>query len=381
MVNNFFMYDKILLRYDEIWLKSEKTRRKFEKKLIENIKASLGKVNIEALRGRIIINYDPQFVEKLKKVFGIVSFSPAVSCKTDLKAISEKLVEFVRWLGIKETFAIRVKREAEINNITSMEIARILGKIVKDEFNSRVDLKNPQTELFVEIREEESYIFDKKIEGPGGFPISTQGKVLCLVSGGIDSAVSAWYAMKRGCEIVILHFDTTPFAQNTQENVKKIAKKLREWNSNKKIKIVVVKFGKILQDIREILKNENKLSYTCLLCKYAMYKVAEEIARKENAKALVTGDSLGQVASQTLDNLLVISYKINIPILRPLIFMDKHEIIEMAKNIGTFEISLETKRCKAVPKHPETKAKMKEFKKLYSRIKIDEYSLKTIIVN
>ncbi len=369
------MYNKILLRYDEIWLKSEKTRRKFEKKLIENIKASLGEVNIEVLRGRIIINYTPQFVEKLKKIFGIVSFSPAVSCQTDLKAISEKLVEFARWLGIKETFAIRVKREADLNGLTSMEIARILGKIIKDKFNRKVDLKNPQTELFVEIREKESYIFDKKIEGPGGLPVGTQGKVLCLVSGGIDSAVAAWQAMRRGCEIIILHFDATPYMENTQDAVKNIAKKLKEWNSNREIRIIVVGFGKILQNIRKVLEEEGKLNYTCLLCKRTMYKIAEEIAKKIEAKAIVTGDSLGQVASQTLNNLLATSYKINIPILRPLIFMDKREIIEIAKNIRTFEISLKSKACKAVPKYPETRAKIKELEKLFSKIKL-EYSFR-----
>jgi len=360
-------YKLLLLRYGEIGIKSPPVRRRFEKKLIYNIHASLeGKIINDG--GRFLLypsknNNDPEFVpntiEKLKKIFGLVSFSPAVETVTTKENIKAKIHEYVEKLlkeGIfspDQSFAIRARRVGE-HDFTSQEIAAFAGSAFFDKTESKVDLSNPDFELFLEIRENKTFIYHEKIQGPGGMPIGTQGKVISLVSGGIDSPVATYLMMKRGCDVTILNFNNQPFTEPS-EKVLKIARKLKEYASGSKLKVYQAKYGDYLKKCQD----EAPERMTCVFCKSGMYQVAEKLAEKEGALAIIDGSSVGQVASQTLPNILATRYSANLPVLSPLIGLDKLEIENIGRKIGTFPIStLPDSGCKAAPRYPETNANL-----------------------
>lgn len=211
-------YNLILVRYGEIGVKSPKIRVRFEKRLVKNIKATFN-CKVERNQGRIYIhpkNFN-EGLEKLNHVFGVVSYSPAVSTKTTYEDIEKTLVKYVKDLIeenlIDETtkFAIKCRRVGN-HDFTSQEMASYCGKVVRDVVSAPVDLSNPELTIFVEVREEDTYIFHEKIKGPGGLPLGTQGKVVALISSGIDSPVAAYLMMKRGCEVIALHFNNDPFS-------------------------------------------------------------------------------------------------------------------------------------------------------------------------
>ncbi|MDZ4171504.1 MAG: tRNA uracil 4-sulfurtransferase ThiI [Methanobacteriaceae archaeon] len=362
-------YNLLLLRYGEIGIKSPPVRRRFEKKLIYNIHASLeGKIINDG--GRFLLypsknNNDPEFVpntiEKLKKIFGLVSFSPAVETITTKENIKAKIHEYVEKLlkeGIfssDQSFAIRARRVGD-HDFTSQEIAAFAGSAFFDKTESKVDLSNPDFELFLEIRENKTFIYHEKIQGPGGMPIGTQGKVISLVSGGIDSPVATYLMMKRGCDVTILNFNNAPFTEPS-EKILKIAKKLKEYASGSKLKVYQAKYGDYLKKCQD----EAPERMTCVFCKSGMYQVAEKLAEKEGALAIIDGSSVGQVASQTLPNILATRYSTNLPVLSPLIGLDKLEIENIGRKIGTFPIStLPDSGCKAAPRYPETNANLEQ---------------------
>ncbi|MDP1551694.1 MAG: tRNA uracil 4-sulfurtransferase ThiI [Methanobacteriaceae archaeon] len=362
-------YNLLLLRYGEIGIKSPPVRRRFEKKLIYNIHASLeGKIINDG--GRFLLypsknNNDPEFVpntiEKLKKIFGLVSFSPAVETITTKENIKAKIHEYVEKLlkeGIfssDQSFAIRARRVGD-HDFTSQEIAAFAGSAFFDKTESKVDLSNPDFELFLEIRENKTFIYHEKIQGPGGMPIGTQGKVISLVSGGIDSPVATYLMMKRGCDVTILNFNNAPFTEPS-EKILKIAKKLKEYASGSKLKVYQAKYGDYLKKCQD----EAPERMTCVFCKSGMYQVAEKLAEKEGALAIIDGSSVGQVASQTLPNILATRYSANLPVLSPLIGLDKLEIENIGRKIGTFPIStLPDSGCKAAPRYPETNANLEQ---------------------
>lgn len=349
----------IIVRYGEIGIKSPKIRRKFENRLISNIK-SLIHCEIESSPGRIFLypKIYPEAIASLKKIFGVVSFSPAVSTKTDYNSIKKTLKSYIKELihedlfSSENTFAIRSRRVGS-HDFTSQEMAAFCGSVIVEETSASVDLSNPDFQLFIEVRGDKTYIFHEKISGPGGLPIGTQGRVLALLSDGIDSPVAAYLMMKRGCALTILHFNNYPFTSGSSDKVSKIAKKLKEYSSGSKFNFYQLNYGDCLKKFID----EAPPRMTCVLCKSGMYQLAEKLARKENALAIIDGNSLGQVASQTLPNILVTRYSIKTPVLSPLIGMDKVEIQDIAKEIGTFEISIQPDSgCNAVPKYPETNA-------------------------
>jgi len=355
-------YELIIVRYGEIGVKSPKVRRRFENKLIRNIESKL-KCEIEINQGRIFLypeNFD-EALEVLGKTIGIVSFSPAVSTETDFSSIEQTIDKYVDKLvseGLfsdKNTFAVRCRRVGT-HEFTSQEMAGFCGSVVIKNTNAPVNLSNPDFELFVEVRENKTYIYHEKISGLGGLPVGTQGKVIALVSGGIDSPVAAFLMMKRGCEIIVLNFNNYPYTSKSNEKVHKIVEKLEEYSPSK-LKFFEANYGEYLKNCIE--KANPRL--TCVLCKSGMYKIAEKLAEQENALAIIDGSSLGQVASQTLPNILATRYSTNMPILSPLIGLDKSEIEEIGKKIGTFDISiLPAAGCSAVPKYPETNADLKK---------------------
>ena len=350
----------IIVRYGEIGIKSPKVRRRFERRLISNIKVLID-CKIELTQGRIFLyphDYE-QALKSLKKIFGVVSFSPTISTKTDHNSIKITLTSYIKELieqnifSPNNSFAIRCRRVGE-HEFTSQEMAAYCGAVVVEETNAQVNLSNPDFKIYVEVRDEKTYFYHKKIPGLGGLPIGTQGRIVSLVSAGIDSPVATFQMMKRGCDVTILHFNTDPYTKCSGEcKIIKLVEKLKEYSSGSKLKFYTVRYGNFLSKCIE----EAPSRMTCVLCKSGMYQIAEKLAIKEKALAIVDGSSLGQVASQTLPNILATRQSTTLPILSPLIGLDKVEIQKIAEKIGTFEISiLPESDCSAAPKHPETNA-------------------------
>ena len=350
----------IIARYGELGLKSNRVRGRFERKLSSNIKASFN-CEIDINQGRIFIfpeNFD-EALAKLHKIFGIVSFSPAISTYSNFDDIEKTLGEYTDKLidegliNSKTPFAIRCRRVGA-HDFSSQEAAAFGGSVVVKKLGCPVNLSNPEFEIFLEIRENECYIFHEKIKGPGGLPLGTQGKVISLISSGIDSPVATYLMMKRGCEIIALHFDNDPFTkEKVEEKFENIVKQLKTYSSGVKFQTRIVSYGDYLQKCKEDVSEK----LTCVLCKSGMYKIAGILAKDMGALGIIDGSSVGQVASQTLPNILATRDDVEVPILSPLIGMDKVEIEKIAKEIGTYDISKEYDGgCSAVPRYPETKA-------------------------
>lgn len=352
-------YDLIIARYGEIGLKSQKVRSRFERKLVKNIKATID-CDVDRNQGRIYI-FPKDFndgITKLNRVFGIVSYSPAVSTYSNYEDVDKTLTEYTQEL-IKTNiitentrFAIRCRRVGT-HDFSSQEMAAFAGGVVRKQIKAPVDLTNPELTIFLEVRDDDTFIYHEKIDGPGGLPLGTQGKVVVLLSSGIDSPVATYLMMKRGCEVIALHFDAEHFGgPKITEKFYKIVDQLQNYAKGVPIATHVVKYGDYLQDAKDYAPEK----MTCVLCKSGMYKIAEKLAKHYGALAIVDGSSVGQVASQTLNNILATRHGVEMPILSPLIGLDKSEITKIAEEIGTFEISkINDGGCSAVPKYPETK--------------------------
>ena len=338
----------ILVRFGELWTKG-KNRIEFINKLIENLKL-IGR-NVKFLRTRILLEGS---LEKISKVPGVESASEGRIINRNLKEIKK---EAKRLLGNSKTFAVRTKRIDKNFKYKSIEVNEIIGEYLSK--FSKVNLENPEKIIGIEIFKDFAFVFDKTIRGPGGLPVGINGKCISLVSSGIDSPVSTWMMMRRGCEPIIIHYDIN----NSKVAFIRILEKLREYYP--KLKYYVLPYGGIVS------KYKVETRYWCLICKRIMVRIAQMIAEKENAKAIIMGDSLGQVASQTIDNIRIIEKVSKIPIFRPLIGLNKNEIIEYAKKIGTFELA-ENFKCPMVPKKPVTKGKLKLVERIESKLPIEK---------
>ena len=359
-------HDVIIARYGEIGLKSPKIRSRFERKLVKNIKATF-ECEVERNQGRIYI-FPQDFnegIEKLNRVFGVVSYSPATSTDSTYDGIDETLTAYTEELiseGILDEdtkFAIKCRRVGN-HDYTSQEMAAHCGGVVRSVVLAPVDLTNPDLTIFVEIRENKAFIYHEKIKGPGGLPLGTQGRVVVLLSSGIDSPVAAYLMMKRGCAVVALHCNNDPFSgPKVTELFNQLVDQLNIYAKGNPIRKRIIDYGEYLQ----AAKDNAPEKMTCVLCKSGMYHIAEKLAQKVGADAIVDGSSVGQVASQTLSNILATRYGVDMPILSPLIGLDKEEITAIAKEIGTFEISkIDDGGCSAVPKYPETRADLNRVK-------------------
>ncbi len=371
------MFNCVIIRYGEIGTKSKQTRRWFEQILVNNIKEALISEGIEyksvlAKHGRIIVktNKARESVDVLKRVFGIVSLSPAMEVNAELEKINRTALKLFRKkkreLNLeKPKFRVTARRITKEFPLKSPEIQAKVGEYILENEEADVDLKNYDINVGVEIMEGKAYIFVDKIKAFGGLPIGTQGKVVVLLSGGIDSPVAAFLMMKRGCEVIPVHIY---MGEKTLEKVRKIWNQLKKYHYGGKSDLIVIK-PKERERVLRKLKELGKENYTCIFCKFMMVKNADKIAREFGAKGIVMGDSLGQVASQTLENMYIVSQASDLPIYRPLIGLDKEEIVRIAKEIGTFELStLPEDEVPFIPKHPVIRGSWEEFKKLYREI-------------
>ncbi len=365
---------KYFIRYGEIGVKSPKIRRKFENKLMSNIQSELD-CDFENDQGRITLisnEQDEKVRDVLSRTFGIVSYSPVYETETDREKIAELINEHIPYLiesgkfnPKTDSFAARCRRVG-IHDFSSQEMAAYAGSVVINSTNAKVNLSNPDFTLFIEVRNEKTYIYFEKIKGLGGLPVGSQGRVICLISGGIDSPVAAFQMLKRGCSITLLHCDNYPFTEGSVEKVIQNADNLRRYSLGEEVKVYSIKFGRYL----EHAQNEAPPRMTCVLCKSGMYQSAAILAKKEGANAIVDGSSIGQVASQTLNNIEATRYHCRMPIFSPLICFDKIEIEQIAKEIGTYEVSIiPDGGCSAVPRYPETHADLELVKKIVEDIK------------
>jgi len=354
------MYNIVIVRYGEIFLKSEPVRKRFEKRLLDDIRHRLKGTDFRIKRKRhriYVVTEEPEkAAELLTRVFGIVSVSSAVEISADIGEITKTAVAVAKDVIVpNETFAVRAERTGN-HEFSSKDVEERAGEAILNSLDTTVNLSSPDKTIFVEVRDDQAFIFDTKIRGPGGLPSGTQGKLISLISSGIDSPVATWMMMKRGCTITALHF-------GKEKDIEPILHKLREYSHDIELRCFDI------SGIQEII-SKTAGKFTCLICKRTMYRVAEILAEREHAHGICTGESLGQVASQTIDNLTVLDNAATLPIYRPLIGMDKEETIAIAKKIGTFEHA-SNKGCDFVPKKPSTQADLAEIEKLEAKMEIE----------
>lgn len=314
-----------------------------------------------------------EVASKLTRVFGISSVSPAKETSSDIDKIVQTAVKLAK-ATIKEgsSFAVRCRRIGT-HAYSSMEICREAGEKILTSLREKkphVDLTNPQFTVNIEVRDAEAYVFTETLLGPGGFPTASQSKVVCLLSGGIDSPVACWLAMKRGCTAVPIYLDNAPLTdKTTTDKAVDIAKQLFEWSIGFPRRVYIVPHGKNL----EAFIKEAPRKLTCILCKRMMYRVAERIAETEGADGVVTGEAIGEQASQTLTNLRVLDEAaMKYPIHRPLLGFDKTETEALGRKIGTYETSIrKAKGCSAAPSQPATRANLELVREAERKLDIE----------
>jgi thiamine biosynthesis protein ThiI len=360
------MSDVVIVRYGELALKSPGVRNRYEKVLVRNIKAMLNLrevpySNISREWGRIFVHSTDKNASKaVSDVFGVVSSSPAISSDGNIESAANTCASLAdTFVKEGESFAIRARRSGN-HSFSSNELARKCGDAVWHMLESKgmspsVDLTTPDREIFVEMRQNHSYIYTEVFDGVGGLPLGTQGKMISLVSGGIDSPVSTWLLMKRGVEIIPVYCNNEPYNdERARQRTMDCVAQLQKWCPGHPFKMYEVPNGLNLKKFIE----ECDRKKTCVLCKRTMYRIAFEIMKIENASGVITGSSLGQVASQTAENMYAEACGLGVPLYHPLIGLDKTEIIDIARRIGTYDISIQPAGdCLAVPINPEVKAK------------------------
>ncbi len=349
--------ERYLVRYGEVFLKSDPVRRQWEQVLANEIRDRMPGVAVRTGRGRLWVD-GPVDRDTLSRIFGVVSFSPTVPCMLD--DLDHAVLEYVAACfgdRARHTFAVRVKRVGN-HSFSSQEKAAAIGALIGAAHPElRVDLSIPDLTLHVEIRDERCYLYHEVYPGQGGLPPGTQGSLVALVSGGIDSPVAAYMMMRRGCRIFPLMIALDGYLDETAvARAEAVVERLRPYQPD--IALHVIQDGYLLS-AKGVLRRAGQERYTCVLCKRRMYRLAGEWAAEHGALGIVTGEALGQVASQTLDNLRVLDDAAPLPIYRPLIGFDKEEIIAIARRIGTFQTSIApASMCQAVPSMPTTKAKL-----------------------
>jgi thiamine biosynthesis protein ThiI len=369
-----YTQNSVMVRVHEIALKG-KNRPIFFTQLERNLKQALRGMAVDQVRKRhmgVEITLAPEapwneIVERIKQVFGVVKFYRCYKIPPSLEAIKEFLEDEVAKLTF-DTFRITAKRGDKNFPMTSPELNQELGAFVQRLIGAKVKLDQPEVNIFVEIMPREALVYFQKISGPGGLPVGVSGRVAALLSGGIDSPVAAWRMMKRGCQVTFIHFHSFPLVDgSSREKAVELAQLLNLYQFRSTL--FLVPFADVQRDI--ILSVPP--AYRIVIYRRFMARIAQRIAKEQGAKALVTGESLGQVGSQTLENLVTIRSSVSLPILSPLIGMDKQEIIGEAQNIGTYPISiLPDEDCCTlfVPRHPVTRSSPEEVERLESALDI-----------
>ena len=384
----------VIVSPGETALKSRVVRSFLGKMLLEQVRFTLSKAGfkdfaIENSQGRLYtyLTETANAVQFLCKLFGVTHVIPATKIGPERAEISQHVVrEASRILGPGQSFAIRPKVVGS-QTYTGRELAYSLGSDVLHALSSReisVNLDKPDRTIYVEVRQEGVFVYSEILDGPGGYPYGSQGRLISLFSGGIDSPVATWMMMKRGASVIPVFLDQRPYTSEEYYcRAVEAAKTIRGFVPLANYSLRIVEFGPVMERIMQCRNPRLR----CVLCKRAMYRVASEFAFRAGARGFITGESLGQVASQTLDNLLVLSEAASVPVYRPLIGLDKVEIQEKARKIGTYEVTAkDVGGCKAVPSKPKTKSRSEEVASLereldllrcleYSRLKISKVQL------
>ena len=363
-------YDTVLIRYGELSTKG-KNRKDFIRRLLRNIKRSLA--GFPALTYRMtydriyikLTDEDPEAIRRqLSGVFGISSFSFTERVDSDIAVIQETCLRIARETD-KKTFKIITKRHDKTFPLISDEINRAVAGVILANTEHTVDVHNPDFEIRIEVHEKDTYITSEKIPGAGGYPTGINGKALLMMSGGIDSPVAAYYLMKRGIEVEAVHFASPPYtSENAQQKVLDLARIVSVYQGH--MKVHIVNFTDLQLEIYKTAGDP----YAVTLMRRMMFRIAEKVAQEQKCLCLATGESVGQVASQTLESIACINPVIQMPVLRPLVCFDKVEIIAEARRIGTYETSiLPFEDCCTIfdPKNPVTKPTMKKAEELESR--------------
>jgi thiamine biosynthesis protein ThiI len=351
----------LIVHYHEINLKGN-NRGWFEAHLQNHITATLKGLKYRRVRkisGRLIVELDQDspadaIEQRLSMVFGIANFVTAWEVAAEIEAMQSGLESLIA-MGDFKSFKMDARRGTKNFPLNSQQLNEQLGSFVQQKTKADVRLSNPDRTFFVEIVDNRAFLYFNKIPGAGGLPSGTGGKVLCLLSGGIDSPVAAYRLMRRGCRVHFIHFHSFPHTSaESQDKVRHILEILSRFQLESRL--YLVPFADVQKEIVAFAPPQLRV----VLYRRFMVRIAQAIASREKAKALVTGDSLGQVASQTLENIQTISSVCTMPVFRPLIGSDKEEIIEIARKIGTYDISIQADQdcCSLfVPRHPETMAR------------------------
>ena len=356
------MQELIMIKYGELTTKKA-NRKFFVNTLSDNIKRLLKDENIKITQNnvRMFIECEDakKISQKLKKIFGIYSIVIAYKVNTNIEDITQKFLEIIDYN--KKTFKVTTKRADKSFEIPSMEFSSIIGGKILKNTNLKVDVKNPEITLNIEIRKDATYIYTDEEKGAGGYPVGVQGKGLLMLSCGIDSPVAGYLTLQRGVNIECLYFESPPHTSEEAKNkVLKLASILNEYSG--KVKVHIVPFTKIQEAIYKNCPD----TYIITIMRRMMYKIAERYAKKIKAQIIINGESIGQVASQTLESMTCINSVTNMPVIRPVACFDKLEIIEIANKINTYETSiLPYEDCCTifVPKHPVIKPKLEKCEK------------------
>lgn len=374
------MYNILIVKYGEIGVKG-KNRYIFENKLIKNVKNTLkpiGKFNVYKEYGRIYVDLDgydyEEIVEEVRKVFGIVGVCPAVRAEKDynlLKELALKMLEEKIDQGYK-SFKVDSRRGDKDFKLTSQEMSLDIGGYLVSQVKDKiaVDVRNPEVKIHCELRQNHVMVYSDTIPGYGGLPLGTNGRAMSLLSGGIDSPVASWMVAKRGMELECIHFHSYPFtSEKSQEKVRDLAQILSKYCG--RVRLHKVNMLEIQKAIGLNCKDEEMT----IISRRFMMRIAQQVAESRRCDALVTGESIGQVASQTIQGLTCTNASVSMPVFRPLIAMDKTEIIDIAQKIGTFETSiLPEEDCCTVfsPKKPVTKPKLDRIERSENALDVEK---------
>ncbi len=365
-----------LVRYHEIALKRG-NRAYFVEHLRKNLGTALRGMGLREIRNAssmLLLNFNhdvptDELTDRLARVFGIANFSLVERTDKEMSVLAARVLEAVQGQSF-DSFRIRTRRTDKRFPLTSNDVNRELGALVQARSGARVDLTRPELTVSVEILPSSAFVSLRRMPGPGGLPVGASGRLVSLISGGIDSPVASYRMMQRGCRLIFVHFHSSPFLdRSSQEKSQALVELLTRYQYVSRL--YLVPFGEIQRRIVAAVLRPLRV----VIYRRMMLRIASVIAAKERARALVTGESLAQVASQTLPNIAVIEEAARLPVLRPLIGMDKQEIIDQAMNIGTFETSIQPDQdcCQLfVPKHPAVKATLQRVREAEAALDLDE---------
>lgn len=371
-------YSEIMVRYGELSTKG-KNRKSFIMQLTQNVRQALKefpeiKIHADRDRMHLLLNgADSQLViPKLAKIFGIQNFSPSIRVEKDVEVLKQAVQDIMKEIYTgKETFKIITKRSDHQFELTSNELNQTLGNAVFDIFpHIQVQMRQPDIPLRVEIRRDGAYLSYETIKGAGGLPVGTSGKGMLMLSGGIDSPVAGYFAMKRGVEIEAVHFASPPYtSEQALQKAKDLTAKLAPYVGT--IHFIEVPFTEIQEEIKKSVPQ----GYWMTITRRMMLRLTDEIRRIRHGLVILNGESLGQVASQTLQSMVAINEVTNTPIIRPVATMDKLEIIEVAEQIDTFNLSIQPfEDCCTIfaPPQPKTRPQLEKVHQYEERLAIDE---------